>query len=272
MNLIQSIILGLVQGLTEFLPVSSTAHLALVPWFFRWNDPGLAFDVALHIGTLLAVIYYFWRDYTVIIKEFISGIFARSFKNYPDGKLGLLIIIATIPGALFGFLFEKQAEKAFRNPLIIALSVFIFGMILYIADKLSRKRKEISDMGLLDCLVIGISQAFAIIPGVSRSGITIIGGLARNLKRETAARFSFLISTPLIAGAAILESRHLDYTAVTSVPFVVGVLTAAVFGFLAIKYLLRYVQTNSYTVFVIYRILLAALILFVYMRRVGSWI
>lgn len=270
MNLAQSIVLGLIQGLTEFLPVSSTAHLALVPWFFRWNDPGLAFDVALHIGTLAALIYYFWGDFVVIIKEFIQSIFTRSFKNHPNGKLGFFIIIATILGALCGFLFESQAEKAFRNPLIIALSVFIFGIILYIADKLSGKRKEISDMGLLDCLVIGISQALAIIPGVSRSGITIIGGLARNLKRETAARFSFLLSTPLIAGAAILESRHLDHTAVTSSPSLVGVLSAAVFGFLAIKYLLRYVQTKSYTVFVIYRMLLAVLIFFVYMHRFGG--
>ncbi len=270
MNLVQSIILGLVQGLTEFLPVSSTAHLALVPWFFKWSDPGLAFDVALHIGTLAAVIYYFWRDFVVIVKEFIQSIFAMSFESYPNGKLGLFIIIATVPGALFGFLFEKEAEEAFRNPLIIALSVFIFGIVLYMVDKLSRKRKEISDMSLLDCIVIGISQALAIIPGVSRSGITIIGGLARNLKRDTAARFSFLLSAPLIAGAAVLESRHLDHAGVTGLPFAAGILTSAVFGFLAIKYLLRYVQTESYTVFVIYRILLAVLILFVYMHRVGS--
>lgn len=270
MNLIQSVILGFIQGLTEFLPVSSTAHLALAPWFFRWSDPGLAFDVALHIGTLAAVIYYFWRDFVVIIKEFIQSIFARSFENYPNGKLGLFVIIATIPGALSGFLFEKQAEEAFRNPLIIALSVVIFGIVLYIADKLSSKRKEISDMNLLDCLVIGVSQALAIIPGVSRSGITIIGGLVRNLKRDSAARFSFLLSAPLISGAAILESRHLDHTFVTSLSSVAGVLTSAVFGFLAIKYLLRYVQTKSYTVFVIYRILLAVVILFVYMHRVGG--
>ena len=269
MNIIQSAVLGFVQGLTEFLPISSTAHLALVPWFFRWNDPGLAFDIALHIGTLAAVVYYFWRDFVLIIREFIQGIFTRSFKDYPNGRLGLFIIIATIPGALFGFLFEKQAEEAFRDPLVIALSIFIFGIVLYIADRFSRKRKEISDMSILDCLIIGVSQALAIIPGVSRSGITITGGLARNLKRDTAARVSFLISAPLIAGAAILESRHLDHTAVTSPPFAAGILTAAVFGFLAIKYLLRYVQTKSYTLFVVYRVLITVLILFVYVRRGG---
>jgi undecaprenyl-diphosphatase len=268
MNLAQSIILGFVQGVTEFLPISSTAHLALVPWLLRWNDPGLAFDVALHIGTLAAVIYYFWRDWVVIIQEFTRGIFSRSFKDHPNGKLGLFIIIATIPGALFGFLFEKQAEEVFRNPLIIALSIFIFGIVLFLSDRLSRKQKGISEINLPDCLVVGVVQALAIIPGVSRSGITITGGLIRNLKRETAARFSFLLSTPLIAGAAILESRHLNYVAITSLPFIAGVLTAAVFGFLSIKYLLRYVQTESYTVFVIYRILIAILILFVYMHRV----
>jgi len=203
----------------------------------------------------------------------ISGISLRYANIYgprqnPQGEAGVIAIFCH--RLLTGQAPSPPASNTLKPRCSIPFSVFIFGMILYIADKLSRKRKEISDMSLLDCLVIGISQALAIIPGVSRSGITIIGGLARNLKRETAARFSFLLSTPLIAGAAILESRHLDYTAVTSVPFVVGILTAAVFGFLAIKYLLRYVQTNSYTVFVIYRIMLAALILFVYMRRVGG--
>ncbi len=251
MTLTQAIILGLVQGLTEFLPVSSTAHLVLVPWLFRWSGPGLAFDVALHIGTLAAVIYYFWDDLVVIIKDFIRGMLARSFENYPNGKLGLFIIIATIPGALFGFLYEKQAEEVFRNPLIIALSIFIFGIVLYLSDKLSRKQKAISGLNILDCLAVGISQSLAIIPGISRSGITITSGLLRNLSRETAAKFAFLLSVPLIAGAAVLESRHLNLVDIISPPLMAGVLTAAIFGYLAIKYLLRYVQTKSYTLFVI---------------------
>jgi len=264
LDILQSIILGIVQGITEFLPISSTAHLTLIPWFFSWQDPGLAFDVALHIGTLLAVIYYFWPDLLVIIREFVQSVFTWSFKNYPNGKTGLFIIIATIPGALFGFVFEEQASGVLRHPLAIALSVFFFGVILYLSDRFSRKQKGISDMKVLDCLIIGIAQALAIIPGVSRSGATITGGLVRNLKRDEAARFSFLLSTPLILGAVLLESRHLDYPTVTSSPFIGGILTSAIFGFLSIKYLLRYVQTKSYNVFVIYRIALTALILFLY--------
>ncbi|MGH7908279.1 MAG: undecaprenyl-diphosphate phosphatase, partial [Thermodesulfobacteriota bacterium] len=204
MNLTQSIILGLVQGTTEILPISSTAHLALLPWFLRWNDPGLPFDVALHIGTLLAIVYYFWRDLVLIVKELTQGFFTLNFKNSPNGKLGFFIIIATIPGAFFGLIFEKQAAGILRQPIVIVTTVFVFGIILYLSDKYSKKQKRISDMNLLDCLVIGISQAIAIIPGVSRSGITITGGLIRSFKREEAARFSFLLSTPLITGAAIL--------------------------------------------------------------------
>jgi undecaprenyl-diphosphatase len=266
--LLQSVILGFIQGITEILPISSTAHLALLPWFFSWNDPGLAFDVALHIGTLTAVVYYFWRDWALVIQEFIQGVFTGSFKDYPNGKIGFFIIVATIPGALSGLIFEEQAAGILRHPLAIAFSVFFFGVVLYISDRFPRKRREISDINIVDCLVIGTAQALAIIPGVSRSGITITGGLIRNFKRDEAARFSFLLSTPLIAGAAILESRHLDYATVMSSPFIASVLTSAFFGFLSIKYLLMYVQTKSYTVFVIYRILLAVLILFVYVQRV----
>lgn len=267
MDLLQSIVLGIVQGITEFLPISSTAHLALIPWFFKWNDPGLAFDVALHIGTLVAVIYYFWREWVVIIRGLIQGLLSVSFAKNPNGKLGVYIIIATIPGALSGFIFEEQASGILRHPIAIAVSVFFFGVILYVFDKFSRKEKGISDLNIFDCLVVGIAQAFAIIPGVSRSGVSITGGLIRNLKRGEAARFSFLLSTPLILGALVLESRHLDYATVASPPFIVGILTSALFGFLSIKYLLRYLQAKTYTVFVIYRVALAAFILFLYFGR-----
>jgi undecaprenyl-diphosphatase len=266
-NLTQSIILGIVQGTTEILPISSTAHLALLPWFFKWKDPGLGFDVALHLGTLLAIIYYFWRDFVLIFNEFIQGAHECSFKDYPNGKIGFFIIVATIPGALSGLIFEEQAAGILRHPLIIAIAVFIFGIILYLGDIFSRRRRKILEMNLFDCLVIGISQALAIIPGVSRSGITITGGLIRNFRREEAARFSFLLSAPLIAGAVLLESKHLDFTAVTNPAFATGVFTSTVFGFLSIKYLLIYVQKSSYNVFVIYRVLLSALIFFVYMQR-----
>jgi undecaprenyl-diphosphatase len=257
----------MVQGITEFLPISSTAHLALVPWFFSWKDPGLAFDVALHIGTLVAVIYYFWPDFLLIIQDFVQGLFSRSFENHPNGKVGLFIIIATIPGALAGLIFEEQASGILRHPLAIASSVFFFGIILYLTDRFSGKEKKVLEMGISDCLIIGIAQALAIIPGVSRSGATIAGALVRNFRRDEAARFSFLLSSPLIFGAVLLESRHLEYATVLSTPFLAGILASAIFGFLSIKYLIRYVQTKTYNVFVVYRILLAALIVLLYLGK-----
>ncbi|MBI4228631.1 MAG: undecaprenyl-diphosphate phosphatase [Deltaproteobacteria bacterium] len=267
MSLIQSLILGLIQGVSEFFPVSSTAHLVLLPWFFSWYDPGLPFDVALHIGTLLALIYYFWREWASIVVELIGGVFNWGFKDYPNGRIGLIIIIASIPGAVAGVLFEKQASEILRNPLSIAFTLFFFGLVLYFLDRFSGKDKTVSEMSVWDGLVIGFFQALSIVPGVSRSGIAITGGLMRSFKRDEAARFSFLIAAPIIAGAAVFESRHLDFAIVASPPFLAGVLSSAFFGFLAIKYLLRYVRKGSYTVFVIYRVVLAALIVFVYLKR-----
>ncbi|HWP93666.1 MAG TPA: undecaprenyl-diphosphate phosphatase [Thermodesulfobacteriota bacterium] len=267
MDLLQSIVLGIVQGITEFLPISSTAHLALVPWFFSWKDPGLAFDMALHIGTLLAVVYYFWRDFLMIAQDFVRALFSKSFRNHPNGKTGLFIIIATIPGALAGLIFEEQAAGILRHPLAIAFSVFFFGIVLYLTDRFSVKEKEVSEMGICDCLIIGVAQALAIIPGVSRSGASIAGALVRNFRRDEAARFSFLLSTPLIFGAILLESRHIEYSTVLSTPFLAGILASATFGFLSIKYLIRYVQTKSYNVFVVYRILLAAFIVLLYLGK-----
>ena len=267
MSLIQSLILGIVQGVSEFFPVSSTAHLVLFPWFFSWHDPGLAFDVALHIGTLLALIYYFWREWSAIAVEFVAGVSGLGFKDYPNGRIGLIIIIACIPGGVAGVLFEKQASGILRDPYGIAFTLFFFGLILYISDRFSPKDKKISEMSVWDGLIIGVFQAISIVPGVSRSGISITGGLIRSLKRDEAARFSFLIAAPIIAGAAVFESRHLDFATVVSLPFLAGILSSAVFGFLAIKYLLKYVQKGSYTVFVIYRIALAALIVFLYLKH-----
>lgn len=267
MDLLQSIILGAIQGITEFLPVSSTAHLVLMPWFFSWTDQGLPFNVALHMGSLIAIIYYFWHEWILIIREFIEGVFNWSFEGRPNGKTGLYLIIATIPGALAGVLFEEYAAGILRNPLSIAFTLSFFGVLLYFSDRFSKKTKTVGEMNIVDCIIIGISQAFAIIPGVSRSGITITGAMFRNLNREEAAKFSFLLAAPLIAGAGVFEARHLEYSSVASVPFVAGVIASAVFAFLAIKYLLRFVRKSSYTVFVIYRLALAVLIVFFYLTR-----
>ena len=267
MSLIQSLIFGFIQGVSEFFPVSSTAHLVLLPWFFSWHDPGLPYDVALHIGTLLALIYYFWREWSAIGVELVGGVFNSGFKDYPNGRMGLIIIIACIPGAVAGVLFEKKASGILRDPLAIAFTLFFFGLVLYFSDRFSGRDKKISEMSVWDGLIIGLFQAISIVPGVSRSGIAITGGLMRSFKRDEAARFSFLIAAPIIAGAAIFESRHLDFATVASLPFLAGVFSSAFFGFLAIKYLLKYVQKGSYTVFVIYRVALAALIVFLYLKH-----
>ncbi len=267
MDLLQSIILGAIQGITEFFPVSSTAHLVLLPWFFSWTDQGLPFNVALHMGSLIAIIYYFWRDWILIIKEFLQSVLKGSFEGRPNGKTGLYLVIATVPGALAGLLFEEYAAGLLRHPLSIAFSLSFFGVILYFSDRVSKKNKTVGEMNIVDCIIIGLSQALAIIPGVSRAGITITGAMFRNLNREEAAKFSFLLGAPLIAGAGVFEARHLEYSAVMSVPFIAGVFASAVFAFLAIKYLLRFVRKSSYTVFVIYRLGLAVLIAFLYLTR-----
>ncbi|MGI9861603.1 undecaprenyl-diphosphatase UppP [Moorella naiadis] len=260
MNVLQAIVLGLVQGLGEFLPISSSAHLVLAPWLFRWPDPGLTFDVALHLGTLIAVVAFFWRD---IIELVLSGL---GQPHSQDGRLFWYLIVASIPGALFGVLFEKQAETIFRSPLLIALTLTLMGIGLWWADRVGRKSRQMEDLSLMDGIIVGISQALAIIPGVSRSGITMSAGLLTGMDRETAARFSFLMSVPIIAGAALLKLKDLPLHEV-NLAFIVGVLTAAVVGFLAIKFLLQYLRHGSYLLFTGYRILLAALVVAVFWLR-----
>ena len=197
MDIFQSIILGITQGLGEFLPISSTAHLILVPYFFGWQDPGLSFDVALHVGTLIAVVAFFWRDWIDIFKSASNDVFHTKYQiinTTYSGKLLWLLVIASVPGAIFGFLFDDYAEHAFRSPLLIAFTLSVVGLILYLVDKYAKHRKDINHIGIKDAIWIGISQAVAIIPGVSRSGATMTTGLALGLSREQAARFSFLLS------------------------------------------------------------------------------
>lgn len=260
MNILQALVLGLVQGLGEFLPISSSAHLVLVPWFFQWPDPGLTFDVALHLGTLVAVVAYFWRDLLEIIFDAVTRPRSQS------GRLFWYLVVASLPGALFGVLFEKQAETVFRSPALIALTLTLMGLGLWGADRVGRKRRDMDDLSWGDSIIVGLSQALAIIPGVSRSGITMTAGLLTGMERDTAARFSFLMSVPIIAGAALLKLKDLPAAAVNT-PFIVGVLTAAVVGYLAIRFLLHYVRHGSYFLFTAYRFLLAVLILLVLWRR-----
>ncbi len=270
MDVFQSIILGIVQGLGEFLPISSTAHLILAPYFFGWSDPGLAFDVALHIGTLIAVVIFFWRDWIIILKLAFQEISNFKFKisnseKYPPQLLWLLVI-ASVPGAIFGFLLDDYAEHFFRSPLLVAGTLSIVGLVLYLADKYSKHRKDINHTSIKDAIIIGLSQAVAIIPGVSRSGATMIAGLSLGLSREQAARFSFLLSTPIIFGAAILKVPQLFENGI-SLSIILGIVVAAVSGYLAIKYMLRFVQKVGYAPFFWYRLALAVLIISFYFLK-----
>jgi undecaprenyl-diphosphatase len=261
-------VLGLVQGLGEFLPISSSAHLIITPWLFKWPDPGLGFDIALHWGTLLAVLVYFRTDVWNLIKGFFHSLFksTRDFQNNIYQKLSWLLIIATVPGAIIGKLLEAKAESAFRSPLIIVFTMSIFGVILFLADKLGSKLKNLDRITPTNALWLGISQALAVIPGVSRSGATITLGLFLGFKRADAARFSFLMSMPIIFGAGLVSIKHFGDGA-THGELAVGFITAAVFGFLAIKYLIKYLGRHDYKIFFWYRLVFAALILAVYLVR-----
>ncbi|MEN6461124.1 MAG: undecaprenyl-diphosphatase UppP [Syntrophomonas sp.] len=262
MTLLQSIVLGLVQGLGEFLPISSSAHLVLVPWLFKWQDPGLTFDVALHLGTLVAVVIYFFSDW---LKLLIAG-----FSNVrsTEGKLFWYLVVSSIPGAAVGFILENKAETVFRTPLLIAIMLIVMGFILYWADQKSRKTTELENIDFSTSFLIGLSQALAIIPGVSRSGITMTTGLLTGLTRESAARFSFLLSTPIILGAALVKLPDvIANPGMISVNFLVGMLVSCISGIASIYFLLRYVQRKSFLPFAWYRFILGAIVIIIVLLR-----
>ena len=264
MEIAQSIILGLIQGITEFLPVSSTAHLFLVPWLFSWQDQGLPFTVALHVGSLFAILYCFREELVLIIRDFFCGLRSFSFKGRQDGKTGIYLIVATLPAVAAGFLFERYASGVLRDPLAVAAFLLGFGVLLYISDRKTTASKTLRDMNLADALFFGVAQAFAILPGASRAGVTITGGLFRNYRREEAARFSFLLAIPVIVAAGVFEIRHLGYAEMFQWSFALGVATSFVSALFAIRFLLGYVRTRSFTLFVVYRVVLSVVIIAVY--------
>jgi len=256
---IHDVILGILQGLTEFLPVSSSAHLAIVPWLFGWKDQGLAFDVALHLGTLLALLIYYGKDWIAMLSSVVKG-------GREERRLLLFLIVASIPGAIFGLLFEKQAETIFRSPLLIACTMTALGLLLSIADRSKKLRRTFNDITLGDAFLIGLSQAFAIIPGVSRSGVTITTALALKVRREDAANFSFLMATPIIAGAGLIKAHELVSNGLDSA-LAAGFIASAVFGLLAISMLINYVRRRSYQPFVWYRIAFAIIVVIAYLAK-----
>ena len=265
MEIAQSIILGLIQGITEFLPVSSTAHLFLAPWLFSWQDQGLPFTVALHVGSLFAILYCFREELALIIRDFFCGLRSFSFEGRQDGKTGVYLIVATLPAVAAGFLFERYASGVLRDPLAIAAFLLGFGVLLYISDRKTTASKTLSDMNLADALFFGVAQAFAILPGASRAGVTITGGLFRNYRREEAARFSFLLAIPVIVAAGVFEIGHLKYAEVFQWSFALGVATSFISALFTIRFLLDYVKTRSFTLFVVYRAVLSVVIIAVYL-------
>lgn len=277
MNIFQAIILGVVQGLTEFIPVSSSAHLIIVPWALGWNDPGLSFDVALHLGTLLALLIYFAEDWSRLIRAGIASITEREIGDIADRKLAWLIVIGSIPGAIAGVLGESKIEELFHQPnaphnpnsmIAMAIIIALLGAVLFVVERIARHVRALDAVSLKDAILIGLAQAFAIFPGVSRSGATITAGLALGFQRQAAARFSFLLSAPIIAGAGAksMLNMYSDLKRGTIgsselAPFAAGFAAAAITGYFCIRFLLNFLQKNSTDTFVYYRWLLAAFII-----------
>ncbi|MDQ3674261.1 MAG: undecaprenyl-diphosphatase UppP [Gemmatimonadota bacterium] len=266
MNSFQAFVLGTLQGLSEFLPISSSAHLFLTPWLFGWPARGLAFDVALHLGTGLAVAWYFRRDWVDLTRAAISMVRGRCIETNEQRRV-LFLIIATIPGAIGGFLLQSKAESTFRNPLLVATTLIVMGIILWLVDKLVDRRRALGEMRWLDALIIGVSQVVALVPGVSRSGATITAGRALRFDRAAAARFSFLMSMPITLAAVVYEGPKALQEGAPIMPIVVGIAAAAISGWLAIAVLMRFLSRHSYGVFAAYRVLLGIIVLAVIYAR-----
>ncbi len=285
-TIIEAIILGIVQGAAEFIPISSSAHLIIVPWLAGWDNPALTslpFDVALHLGTLLAVLIFFWDEWVRITQAGIASIIERRVGGDPERRLAWFVLFATIPGAIAGALFEPEIERLFHQPgapinsgamIVMALIIAGLGLLLWLADRLARHMEPLQQMTLIQAIVIGAAQAFAVFPGVSRSGGTITAGLGLGLKRDSAAKFSFLLSAPVIAGAGLKSLLDIIIGAQTGaiarsdlMLFPIGFIAAAVTGYFCIRFLMNYLQKHSMNIFVFYRMALAILIVVVALAR-----
>ena len=275
MSELEALLLGIVQGLTEFLPISSSGHLIIVPWLFGWNDfdsdsVQKAFDVALHIGTLAAVCIYFRHDLVVYIRDGWRAVRSKGHRVTPEGRLAWLLLLATLPAAAVGAVFEKQIDEQLGRIPLIAVSLIAFGLLLGWADRLPGTR-TIETMDRRDAVFIGAAQVLSLNPGTSRSGITITGARMRIFTREAAARISFLMAIPVTAGAAVFKVGKLVKDGIPdglAVPMLVGIITSGVAGWLAVAGLLRYLRTRSFLPFVIYRVVLGVVLLVV---AISGW-
>lgn len=285
MNLFQSIVLGVVQGVTEFLPISSTAHLILVPWFMRWPDPGMTYDVVIQGGTFLAVVWYFWSDIRNMIAAWLRSFRKPDFKNDLSQRLAWLVILGSVPAGLAGVALQKYIESTFRSPYVIASSMIGVALLLALAEKIAKHSRDIKSVTWRDSLLIGVGQACALIPGTSRSGATMTTAMFMGLTREAAARFSFLLGTPIIFASCLLKVKDyikdfalqhpvqvhemglgkafLDHMAHSpnTVPFFAGIVVSAVVGYLSIRFLMTFLQRRTMWIFINYRLVLGVLIL-----------
>ncbi len=269
-TLVQALVMGLVQGLTEFLPISSSGHLIALPALLGWDDPfieSLAFSVMLHVGTLAALLAYFREDWRRLVPAGLAALRDRSFRGDPDRRLAWLLAAATIPAVVAGFLLNDLADEAFREVRLVAITLVVGGAILWLADRRGRRTRTVADVSFPVSIGIGLAQAIALVPGISRSGISIAAGMFAGLDRASAARFSFLLATPITALAGVYQAWRLvsgeagvDLELQLDV-LVVGVLAAFVAGLAAIAGLLRFLRTQPLTVFVVYRVGFAAVIL-----------
>jgi len=264
MGLLRAVVLGIVQGVTEFLPISSTAHLRIVPELLGWPDAGAAYTAMIQLGTVAAVIVYFWADLVRLGRAFFEGLFRGAPLGTQDARLAWYVLVGSLPIGILGLLFKRHIETSLRSLYVIALAMVVLALLLLLAERIAAHQRTLSEMTWKDGISIGLCQAVALIPGSSRSGTTLTGGLALGFRREDAARYSFLLSVPATAAAGLFEMRHLVRSGepFTGVDVLVGTVVAFVSGILAIAWLLRFLRTQSTVVFIVYRLLLGGLLLF----------
>ncbi len=262
MEILHALVLGIVQGISEFLPISSSGHLVLVPAFFNWADQGLNFDIALHFGTAIAVVWYFWKDWKKLLLGLWNSLKTRKAEN-TDQKLIWLIIIATIPAGIFGWLYEDIVNTYFRHPLFVSYALIFTGVSLYLVDELSKKIKDMGKIGFWNGFLIGIAQVLAIMPGISRAGITILAARAQGFDRETSTKFSFLLATPIIIAATVSTAINIQTESINILALILGTIAASVTGYFVIKFLLNYLKKHSFAYIALYVILLGIFSLYI---------
>ncbi|MEI7484446.1 MAG: undecaprenyl-diphosphate phosphatase, partial [Ignavibacteriota bacterium] len=262
-KIIEGIIYGIIQGLTEFIPISSTAHIRILPALLHWDDPGAAYTAVIQIGTLIATLVYFRNDIGELIKGFFGALKTRDFITDPFARLSMLIIVGTIPISIFGLTLKKYIEGDFRGLYVVAGSLIGLAILLFIAEKMASKKKDLKDITVWDGIIIGFAQAVALIPGSSRSGVTITAGLFSGLKRETAARYSFLLSIPAVALSGVYElySERAALLNENVIGLVLSTIVSGIVGYFAIAFLINFLKTRSNLIFIIYRIVLGVIIL-----------